>query len=254
MRSREEWFKLTDNFISDEVVQLYKDNADVFMPCDGLTMSPFVKDYLVGSMGVHAEYRMPLRNHESHKLRAVFQKAPSSEPHFTKADRRGRLNTCLSETRCGENWCSVLVPIPQPIQNPERVLLGIPSVVRLELLNESVSLGGESIEGLVTLAREVPRLLGNREINTTSGFGAACLAKLPHSVIHDRTKIMDAISKIEPQTAGDLLDSLHTILDLCIASMRFYLGNNLIWFTINEPFDSLIEIRDVSSCTPEAKP
>ena len=200
MRSREEWFKLTDNFISDEVVQLYKDNADVFMPCDGLTMSPFVKDYLVGSMGVHAEYRMPLRNHESHKLRAVFQKAPSSEPHFTKADRRGRLNTCLSETRCGENWCSVLVPIPQPIQNPERVLLGIPSVVRLELLNESVSLGGESIEGLVTLAREVLRLLRNREINTTFGFGTTCLTKTPHSVIHDGTKIMDAISKIEPQT------------------------------------------------------
>ncbi|MDA0264807.1 MAG: hypothetical protein O3A93_11210 [Chloroflexi bacterium] len=247
MVNSEKWLKLFDNFITDKVVQLQEEFSGIRSPCD---LPVYLQDYLMGKVQLRIDLHV-LRNGNTHELKIMVQ-GHGTKPlaDTTSLDiQHGVIANC-----CDNHRGAMLVIVPESVENPERMVLRIPSVVRLELLDNFQSLGGQERQGVGLVGEQGGEVFAMNSYGKGNSVRSSMfLSELPNNVIDHRPQVMNTFSENEPEASRSVFDNFDMDFEPIIINTRLDLGNHLVRGWFKEIPGYTVEIGDILPCPLDAK-
>jgi hypothetical protein len=241
---REEWRKLIDYFISDEIVQIDEE----FVGGDASSWPVFVKGYTNLEYGFEIIYRLSIRHGKNHDFRTIISCASTDfatpDDYSTpRTDASGAMNASNDRGRF------MFVIIPESIEDvqemPLRVIL---SIVRLETLDKSLGIKRKALIPRQYFFLEPILIKANGESKLTLRRFTADLPKVPNKIINNRPKIVNGIPCEETQANRRLPINLEKIAYHIARTLRIYLGNNTVRVCFKEGVGFKFELLYVLPC------
>jgi hypothetical protein len=247
LKPREDWLKLGDDFVTDKIVQGLQTMDSHGSPC----WPRFIEGYINRKFSIQVRFRSVFRDGRTQHFRAILYSAAANKPRAAYLDFFK-----------GEGWYNsshdsrspMLVVIPETVEDIDVMCCNIISVVRLQIFNQSSGGSREPTKpseinsiGGVFVARPV---ITDRESNSLMN-GAVDLPQTPNDVIQNRTKVVDAISRDDPEAVRRLLINPEEKRKELLSSLRVTLGNHSERVSFEEGISFSSELVDVFLCPVE---
>ena len=249
LSASDDWLELSDNFISNEIVKTAK---EVVSGEDGRCL-PYLQSYMNGDFGILVWFWAIIRDSPPREYRAIFYSYAWASTDRSW-DAKTSVNVHGTDDSQHQSGSSMLVGVPYTVQDTEKMLLGscgIPSVVRLQVLNQSLSGRREILDafklGILKHGLVLTRGVGERKGNFIVDRGIN-LPEPPNNIIQDSPQIVDTFARNDAEALRNVLGNPEMIRNTISFSIRVELGFYSKRCTFKEclGFDS--ELIDVYHC------
>lgn len=230
------WFKLCDDFVSNEIVQFHEQVLGRF------GLSDFLKSYIEHEMNLEALYLLQVRRGKCHNFRVILQ------PIFpTVSDTVNAFNCPTSVTECAKTCRAqeyrhlMFVPTREVTNDMQRMCICfVPSIVRLESTDQLSDIQGdlpyETRHSLFLKARLADKdrklMLGTR----------------PPQIIQNGIQIMDNISSNKSQMNGNTLNYFESVARHVFIPFNMNVSDGLIWIQRKKVAGLSVKVLDVFPC------
>lgn len=222
----EEWRKLVDDFISNEIVQVDEE----FAGDSPLSWPTFVESYINRECGFEIIYRLSVRHKQTHDFRTIISSActNSASPNaYLSPWSHAQTSACLTDNN--DSGRLMFVVVPESVKYVQRMpFVVIPSIVRLEIFNKGLGIRRKASVPLQYFTLEPILIDTNGESKLTIRRFTTDLPKIPDKIIKNRPKIVDGVPYEEAQVNGWLLVDSPDIAYMIASTLRIYLGNHTV--------------------------
>jgi hypothetical protein len=217
------------------------------------TTWPFwIERYIKGAARIVFHLRGIRRDGNSVNLCAIFKSHPSSLP----CQSMGRMNI-MAESNVKPHIHStseeiqgvVFVLNVQALQHPERFWRPIPSLIRLQPLNDVLCRCGHAVHLIEPTTPTIPKLSFINENGECSTHVGACSSQFPGQMVKGGTEIVEHIPSKHVDRIGDSVP----IYDLRgdISRWNILLSDNFVWADLEEAGDFTLQGLQVFVCPDE---
>ena len=229
--SQKEWFKLCDDFVSNEIMYVSEDKVGTTHPISG-----YVESYIKIETGMEVLFRWGLAKCPSYYFRAIIKAAPSTIPLQTNIVNLPLGYDYENVCGCQKHGSLVLVRAAEAAKHTKGVIqFVLPSVVRLEATHQFLEALGESRNPFGTLLETI---LGVKN-------GEFMTIECPSQVVQDRIQIVNGISSDKPKPIGGQPPHLKMDASNIFVPFHVYLRNGVVWTEPKEIAGLSFEVLDI---------
>jgi hypothetical protein len=248
--SRQNWLELGHDFISNEIVK----SAEVTANCGAVSCTPYIQGYINGDFGILVWFWAICGEDAPREFRAILYSHAWSCADTTR-DTKTAINIHAPHRGQHQGGSSMFVGVPDGVDNAKRMPLGsvgIPSVVRLQILNQSLSSRREVIDAFkARLCESVLVVRGpfaDRKGDLLIPGRTMNPGKAPDNVIQDGAQIVDTFARNDAEALRNFLRDPEMIRNAILSAIRIELGFYSKRATFKEVPGLSIELINMLHC------